>query len=50
MMNFENCEIGNIVIHDIGNKYEEGDITVSPNLILLPDEHGSSQSAENLFS
>ena len=24
MMNFESCEINNIVIHDIGNKYEDG--------------------------
>ncbi|WP_294139590.1 nucleoid-associated protein [uncultured Sanguibacteroides sp.] len=44
MMNFENCEINNIVIHDIGNKYEEGDVRFSESN-FVPDE----QEVHNLL-
>lgn len=37
MINFENCEISNIVIHSIGNKFENGNLTLSDNC-FLPDD------------
>ena len=37
MMNFDTCEINNIVIHDIGNKYEDGQIRLSESC-FLPDD------------
>lgn len=37
MMNFETCEINNIVIHDIGNKYEDGKLRLSESC-FLPDD------------
>lgn len=37
MINFENCEIGNIVIHNIGNKYEGGELLLSENVFLPED-------------
>lgn len=37
MMNFESCEINNIVIHDIGNKYEDGKLRLSESC-FLPDD------------
>ncbi len=37
MINFENCEIGNIVIHNIGNKFEGGSLTLSDGC-FLPDD------------
>lgn len=37
MMNFESCEINNIVIHDIGNKYEDGKLRFSE-ACFLPDD------------
>ena len=37
MMNFESCEINNIVIHDIGNKYEDGKLRLSE-ACFLPDD------------
>ena len=37
MMNFETCEINNIVIHDIGTKYEDGKIRLSESC-FLPDD------------
>ena len=36
-MNFESCEINNIVIHDIGNKYEDGKLRLSESC-FLPDD------------
>ena len=36
-MNFESCEINNIVIHDIGNKYEDGKLRLSE-ACFLPDD------------
>lgn len=38
MINFENCEITNIVIHNIGNKYEGGKLIISGNSFLPEDE------------
>lgn len=38
MINFENCEIANIVIHNIGNKYEGGELILSGNSFLPEDE------------
>ena len=37
MMNFESCEINNIVIYDIGNKYEDGKLRLSESC-FLPDD------------
>lgn len=37
MINFENCEITNIVIHKIGNKFEGGTLTLSDSC-FLPDD------------
>lgn len=37
MINFENCEITNIVIHHVGNKYEGGELTVSDGCFLPED-------------
>lgn len=34
MMNFDTCEINNIVIHDIGNKYEDGKLRLSESCFL----------------
>jgi len=37
MLNFENCEIHNIVIHDIGNKYEDGKLNLSVSCFQTED-------------
>jgi len=37
MMNFENCEISNIVIHQVGNKFEGGTLTLSGGCFLPED-------------
>ena len=37
MINFENCEISNIVIHSVGNKFEGGVLTLSDGC-FLPDD------------
>lgn len=37
MIHFENCEIANIVIHNIGNKFEGGTLSLSDNC-FLPDD------------
>lgn len=37
MINFENCEISNIIIHSIGNKFESGNLILSNNC-FLPDD------------
>lgn len=37
MINFENCEISNIIIHNIGNKFEGGSLTLSDGC-FLPDD------------
>ena len=37
MINFENTEIVNMVIHHIGNKFEGGEITLS-NGCFLPED------------
>ena len=37
MINFENCEISNIVIHNIGNKFEGGTLSLSDGC-FLPDD------------
>ncbi len=37
MINFENCEISDIVIHNVGNKFEGGILTLSDNC-FLPDD------------
>lgn len=37
MINFENCEIANIVIHNVGNKFEGGTLTLSDSC-FLPDD------------
>lgn len=37
MINFENCEIGNIVIHNVGNKYEGGKLVISESCFLPGD-------------
>jgi len=37
MINFENCEIGNIVIHNVANKYEGGELTISDSCFLPED-------------
>lgn len=34
MINFENCEIANIVIHNVGNKFEGGTLTLSDSCFL----------------
>ena len=34
MINFENCEIANIVIHHIGNKFEGDSLSLSDNCFL----------------
>lgn len=39
MINFENCEISNIIIHSIGNKFESGDLILSDNCFLPDDEN-----------
>ena len=49
MMNFESCEINNIVIHDIGNKYEDGKLRLSE-ACFLPDDmdvHIRSRMTDN---
>ena len=38
MINFESCEIANIVIHSIGNKFEDGHLTFSDTSFLPADE------------
>ncbi len=38
MINFENCEISNIIIHSIGNKFESGDLILSDDCFLPEDE------------
>ncbi len=37
MINFENCEIGNIIIHNVGNKYEGGELVLSETCFLPED-------------
>lgn len=37
MIHFENCEISNIVIHNIGNKFEGGTLTLSDRCFLPED-------------
>ncbi len=37
MINFEHCEISNIVIHHIGNKFEGGKLSISANCFLPED-------------
>ena len=37
MIHFENCEIANIIIHNIGNKFESGSLTLSDQC-FLPDD------------
>ena len=37
MINFENCEIANIVIHHIGNKFEGDSLSLSDNCFLPED-------------
>lgn len=48
MINFENCEIGNIVIHKVGNKYEGGELTISDNC-FLPDDPDVISLLKNYF-
>lgn len=38
MINFENCEIANIVIHRVGNKFEGGELTLSDRCFLPDDQ------------
>lgn len=37
MLNFENCEITNIVIHNVGNKFEGGSLNISDSCFLPQD-------------
>lgn len=39
MINFESCKITNIIIHNIGNKFENGDLIISDNCFLPDDEN-----------
>jgi hypothetical protein len=48
MINFENCEISNIVIHNIGNKYDGGELTVSDKC-FLPDDPDVVGLLKNYF-
>lgn len=48
MINFENCEIGNIVIHNIGNKYEGGELVLSETC-FLPDDADVLALLKNYF-
>lgn len=48
MINFENCEISNIVIHNIGNKFEGGTLTLSGNC-FLPDDSDVISLLKNYF-
>lgn len=48
MINFENCEIDNIVIHHIGNKYEGGELRVS-GACFLPEDPDVLQLLKNYF-
>lgn len=46
MMNFDNCKIDNIVIHEIGNKYEDGTLRLSVSGFSVEDSdiHGMLRS------
>lgn len=48
MINFENCEISNIIIHNIGNKYDGGELIVSENC-FLPDDTDVLSLLKNYF-
>lgn len=48
MINFENCEISNIVIHNIGNKFEGGKLTLSGSC-FLPDDADVINILKNYF-
>lgn len=48
MINFDNCEIANIVIHNAGNKYEGGDLTIS-DACFLPDDADVVNLLKNYF-
>ena len=50
MMNFESCEINNIVIHDIGNKYEDGKLRLSESCFLPDDMDAVSYTHLSLIS
>ena len=39
MINFENCEIANIVINNVGNKFEGGTLTLSDSCFLPDDSY-----------
>lgn len=48
MINFENCEIANIVIHNVGNKFEGGTLRISENC-FLPDDTDVLNLLKNYF-
>lgn len=48
MINFENCTIGNIIIHDIGNKYDGGTLKLS-GASFLPDDEDVLNILKNYF-
>ena len=48
MINFENCEISNIVIHNVGNKFDGGTLTVSDSC-FLPDDADVIGLLKNYF-
>lgn len=48
MMNFDSCEIHKIVIHDIGNKYEDGRLWLSESC-FVPDDMEVHSLLKNYF-
>lgn len=48
MINFENCEISNIVIHNAGNKFEGGKLNIS-DACFLPQDADVMNLLKNYF-
>ncbi len=48
MINFENSDISNIVIHHVGNKFEGGGLTLSDGC-FLPEDPRCGKFIEKLF-
>lgn len=48
MINFENSDISNIVIHHVGNKFEGGGLTLSDGC-FLPEDPDVVKFIEKLF-
>lgn len=48
MINFENCEISNIVIHNAGNKFDGGTLSLSDS-VFLPEDQDVLNLLKNYF-